>query len=293
MQISLSIQSRKGRRLAAKQKLTIILALSVALYGCASGPNSRLSECEFSNLVSEAKLPPLVLLIDSENPLERKTPSSGEALGEYLLMLTGILAGTWGLALPKVIPVLAEASVAAASNPPSCKAHADEMADEVAKWARINNAFLGDAVRRKLARWGRGSVQVITIATNGGAPELTSDDDQKLAGIRQELGVDILVTAKIYLKFVLEPLAPPPIPDPVSRPRNLGGCGTTRISANAAMAIDDHSATENKQRSGYVWLRGESEGYQATSPGIYQAMAERSLDGLAQRISNVYVRCAP
>ena len=168
------------------------------------------------------------------------------------------------------------------------------MADEVAKWARSNNAFLEDAVRRKLARWGRGSVQVITIATNGGAPELTSDDEQKLAAIHQELGVDILVTAKIYLKFVLEPLAPPPIPDPVNIVyATSGDADTTIISANAAMAIDDHSATENKQRSGYVWLRGESEGYQATSLGIYQAMAERALDGLAQRISNVYVRCAP
>jgi hypothetical protein len=232
-------------------------------------------------------LPPLVLLIDSENPLERKTPSSGEALGEDLLMSTGWIVGTMGLALPLVIPLVA----AAASTPPSCKSHADAMADEVAKWARSNNAFLGDAVHRKLARWGRGSVQVITIAINGGAPELTSDDEQKLAAIRQELGVDTLVTAKISLRFVLDPISPV-IADPPSKSR-LGGCGTTRISANAAMEIHHRSAAESKQRSGHVWLLGESEGYQATSPAIYQAMAERALDGLAQRISNVYVRCAP
>lgn len=207
-------------------------------------------------------------------------------------MSTGLLVGSMGLALPLVIPLVAEASVAAASTPPSCKSHADAMADEVAKWARTNSAFLEDAVRRKLARWGRGSIQVTTIATNGGALELTSNEERKLAAIHQELGVDTLVTAKIYLRFVLDPLSPL-IPDPPSKSRNFGGCGTTRISANAAMAIHDRSAAENKQRSGHVWLLSESEGYQTTSPAIYQAMAERALDGLAQRISNVYVMCAP
>jgi len=273
---------------ASTHKLRTVLALVVALHGCASNYGPRLSECELSHVISE-KAPPLVLLIDLEDSVRNATQSPAEAAGQVLLESAAQIVGSLGLLIvfsPAVIPGVA----IAASTAESCKLPWDTMAGEAAKWVRSNSTFLEEAVRSTLVHRGLGSVTVITIPTNNRTTELNKDDEQKLAEISFQLGATTLMTARIKLIFFAYP----------QQSKKIGGCGPTKIYAEALMEAQDRSTVGTPQSLGHVWVWTESNKYEPTdqeladvNPEISQVMVQRALDSLAEKITSLYLRCHP
>jgi hypothetical protein len=188
------------------RKQRLVIALLLALQGCASVPTQPPPGGNILDIVAET-LPPLALRMYFLEPIGSETSSAAMEIGKGTL---GGVAGAiymMGPMLPVsliLIPWGIASGTMSAIEVAACSRQLETAISDVARWTKTNRTFLENEVRSRLEARGRTSVGVMTILSGHQSLKLNQADLTNLKEFSESTGNPVLLIGSIQMVFFLD-----------------------------------------------------------------------------------------